>query len=712
MAPLVWRALPGLCALAFVALVLAGANPGGGLLRGLLLLGVASPLLGRLPRAGAPAAARWLHVGLVGAVLAAALALRLQGGGFGLPYFEHPDEWNTADWAIQMVQTADYTPRQFTYPPLYTYLQIGPVALHYLWGASRGLYAGVADIQPALFYPWGRALTALLGAGTVLLTYLLARRLYGPAVALLAAAFLAFYPPHVRDSHYITTDIPLACFATLALLGLTPLLRPGPPFRRRVAQALLAGVVIGLAAATKYTIVALLAPLAYAAGAAAHDDATTAAGRAGRWLGLVAFGLAGAAIGFTIGNPFWLAALPRMLDDIGRILINYRVDEPAHQWAFYWGIARQDAWLLAWLGLAGVALAAFRRSRGDILLLSFALPYFVQIANVPIVFFRNAHPIVPLLFVFAALPIAALLRLLDERPAPPAATPPAGRLARLRGMAPARRRALLAVALAALVLAGLLPPAQRAITQSYAMARPTTRLRAHEWVLASAPAGSRIWLEDQTLILPADRYRVSGGPPILSQPIDWYAERGFSLLVANLSRTPAEQRAELRALVDRAGVAFASGPASLGEEFAVIDVARLTGGAGGRTTINAPFGSPIVLEAYEHPGEVRAGEVLPLALFWRCVAPVGPDYTVYVHLVDAAGAKLAQRDVPPLEGTRRTPTWQVGELLRDDQDLPIPASVPPGAYRVEVGMYLPDTFARLNPEPVYLGTVVVRPVGP
>jgi 4-amino-4-deoxy-L-arabinose transferase-like glycosyltransferase len=690
--PAAGRALPGLCVLALFALVLTGANPLGGLLRGLLLLGVASPLLLRLPWQSAAAMARGLHGGLLAVVLFAALVLRLQGGGFGLPYFEQPDEWNTADWAIRMVQTADYVPTTFTYPPLYTYMQAGVVAVHYLWGAGRGLYASVADLQSTLFYPWGRALTALIGAGTILLTYLLARRLYGREVALLAAAFLAFYPPHMRDSHYITTDIPLGFFATLALLCCAPLLEPAPSQARRLGQILLAGTIIGLAAATKYTVTALLAPLLVAAAYAAYHDGATPAARLRRGLGLATAGLGGVAAGFTLGNPFWLAVLPRMLDDIGRILINYKINEPAHRWAFFWGIARQDAWLLSWLGLAGAVLAAARRRPGDVLLLSFALPYFVQIANVPVVFFRNAQPIIPLLFIFAAVALVALLDLI-ERVAPPAP----------------RRRALIGLALAALLLAAMLYPAQLTLTQSYAMAQPTTRLRADAWVAANAPAGARIWLEDQTLILPSERYRVGGGAPILNHPPEWYAERGFDLLVANVSRTPAAQRDELRALVEQAGVSFAASALSLGEEFAVIEVSRLVPPTAGPTPLEQPFGAPIMLEAYQHPAEVRAGAVLPLALFWRCLLPVGPDYIVYVHLLDAEGNRVAQRDMPPLEGTRRTPTWQVGERLRDDQDLPIPADTPPGTYRLEVGMYLPESFARLNPEPVYLGPVTIVP---
>lgn len=703
--------LPGLCLLGFFGTLLTGANPLGGLLRLLLLLGIATPVWRWLWQGGLTRLREGVHAGVVAAVLFAALFLRLQGVSFGLPYFEQPDEWNTVDWAIEMVQTADYKPRMFTYPPAYTYLQAGMVALHYLRGASAGLYETVADIQTALYYPWGRSLTALLGTGSIFITYLLGRRIYGREVGLLAAAALAFFPPHMRDSHYATTDIPLTFFSVLALLSATLLLYRKAGLWGRLGQVLLTGALIGLAAATKYTVATLLLPLVVAAAYAAFDDLASLPARAWRLLGLLGAGALGVGLGFTLGNPYWLALLPQMLTDVGMILINYKVSEPQYQWEFFWGIARQDADWLTICGGIGIAIAALRHRRGDLLLLSFFLPYLVQIANVPIVFFRNAQPIVPLLFIFAGLTIVSALDWLRERAwlsALLARLPSKQALSRLAADRRMAQPIVLGLLTLAFLLGAFVPPAQSSIIQSYAMAQPTTRMRATDWVLANVPQGSRIWLEDQTLILPSDQYRVSGGKPIRQQPIEWYAEQGYSYLVANVSRTPSKYRDELRAIISRAGVTFKSSPSSLGEEFAVIQLARLVEPASDATKVDIPFGSPIVLEAYKHPGEVQAGGVLPLAIYWRCILPVGPDYTVYVHLIDAEGNKLAQRDIKPLEGTRPTPTWQVGELLRDDQDLFIPAEVPPGTYRLEVGMYLADTFARLNEQPVYLGEVIVK----
>ncbi|HWQ13129.1 MAG TPA: phospholipid carrier-dependent glycosyltransferase, partial [Roseiflexaceae bacterium] len=121
-------------------------------------------------------------------------------------------------------------------------------------------------------------------------------------------------------------------------------------------------------------------------------------------------------------------------------------------------------------------------------------------------------------------------------------------------------------------------------------------------------------------------------------------------------------------------------------------------------------GGALALEGFRHPGAVRAGAVLPLALYWLPARPLPQDYTVFVHLVDAQGAKVAQRDVPPLEGRLPTSRWTPGALIRDDQDLPVPAEVPPGRYRLLVGMYDPASLVAINDAgPIDLGEVVVAP---
>ncbi|MEJ2738186.1 MAG: hypothetical protein P8189_32290, partial [Anaerolineae bacterium] len=81
------------------------------------------------------------------------------------------------------------------------------------------------------------------------------------------------------------------------------------------------------------------------------------------------------------------------------------------------------------------------------------------------------------------------------------------------------------------------------------------------------------------------------------------------------------------------------------------------------------------------------GGTLPLALYWRALAPMDASYTVFVHLVDEAEAKAGQVDRLPCDGGCPTTTWRPGDLVGERIDLPIRADAPPGRYRLITGMY-------------------------
>jgi hypothetical protein len=129
-----------------------------------------------------------------------------------------------------------------------------------------------------------------------------------------------------------------------------------------------------------------------------------------------------------------------------------------------------------------------------------------------------------------------------------------------------------------------------------------------------------------------------------------------------------------------------------------------------RTPSGASLGQgALTLDGYKQPLEVSPGHSLPLALYWKVNRELPLDYTVFVHMLDAEGNKVAQRDTPPLDGTRPTSDWLPGELLRDDQDLFIPEGVPDGTYRLVVGMYDPQTMAGINDAgPIHVGEVIVK----
>ncbi len=85
-------------------------------------------------------------------------------------------------------------------------------------------------------------------------------------------------------------------------------------------------------------------------------------------------------------------------------------------------------------------------------------------------------------------------------------------------------------------------------------------------------------------------------------------------------------------------------------------------------------------------------------LAWQAAPKAWADYTVYVHLIDANGTRLAGHDAQPTPPTSR---WLKGEVVLTVNPVPLPAGVQPDAVRVRVGLYRADTGDPLG-DPVLL----------
>ncbi|NDJ36032.1 MAG: hypothetical protein GYB64_15360 [Chloroflexi bacterium] len=83
-----------------------------------------------------------------------------------------------------------------------------------------------------------------------------------------------------------------------------------------------------------------------------------------------------------------------------------------------------------------------------------------------------------------------------------------------------------------------------------------------------------------------------------------------------------------------------------------------------------------------------------MRLVWQALDPPAGSYTVFVHLLDAAGQIVAQQDRQPHVGGRPYPPdlWVPGEVVADDPYmLSLPAELPGGPYRLRIGWYVPET---------------------
>jgi len=92
---------------------------------------------------------------------------------------------------------------------------------------------------------------------------------------------------------------------------------------------------------------------------------------------------------------------------------------------------------------------------------------------------------------------------------------------------------------------------------------------------------------------------------------------------------------------------------------------------------------------------VVPGETITLTLHWEARAAPSADYQVMVHLLGVDPEPVAQGDGPPLGGDYPTSAWASGEVIVGPHAVVLPADVPPGQYRLLVGMYNLETLVRL-----------------
>lgn len=93
--------------------------------------------------------------------------------------------------------------------------------------------------------------------------------------------------------------------------------------------------------------------------------------------------------------------------------------------------------------------------------------------------------------------------------------------------------------------------------------------------------------------------------------------------------------------------------------------------------------------------ESATAHATQLTLVWRAENLTSLSYRVFVHVVDAAGAIVAQSDAEPAGWNRPTTGWLPGEIVLDSHSLGVGLNEL-AAYRVVVGLYDPLTGQRLT----------------
>ncbi|HUP86993.1 MAG TPA: glycosyltransferase family 39 protein [Acidimicrobiales bacterium] len=229
---------------------------------------------------------------------------------------------------------------------LFSLFRAHPVLVQLLLGAVYRV-GGVSDVNGRLF------VALAFGVGTVALVMLLARRVYGPAVALVAGAVLAVLPYHVLVTRQVLLDGPMTFFVVLAIVCAERAATRGSEL-----AFVGAATFVGFATLTKET--AILAGPAILLALIISRKAS-AVGRRSTTLAII--------VGALLVAPFLLSRLLRS-HNAGQTLLWQLTRPPNHSTAYFGTI------LLAYVGpallllaLVGIVIQIRRHTGGDIVIL-------------------------------------------------------------------------------------------------------------------------------------------------------------------------------------------------------------------------------------------------------------------------------------------------------------------------------------------------------
>ena len=359
----------------------------------------------------------------------------------------------------------------------------------------------------------GRVLSTLADAGTVLMVFLIASRLYSRRVGILASLLAALAVIHIQLSHFYTVDTFLTFFIVTSVYYMVRLMQEG-----RLTDSALSGAFIGLALASKISVAPLLlawvlahALYAFSAPGERFAPAVPARSTLIPVIRNMLIGAAACLLVFFTATPYafldWSRPNPcevpypflEFLDQnyyacdlggefamargvSGRPYTQQYIDTTA-----YWYHIRQlslfglglPLGIVAWVSvLFVIGSAAVHRRKGELLLLAWVLPYFLLTGYVQVKFLRYMLPLTPFLLIFGS---RLIFWAHDE-------------VARLSN----RHLPLVRWGVGLLIAA----TAFYALSYASIYSEPHTAKRASSWVNENVPAGSVILMEHWEESLP------------------------------------------------------------------------------------------------------------------------------------------------------------------------------------------------------------------
>jgi len=376
----------------------------------------------------------------------------------------------------------------------------------------------------------GRVLSALIDTGVIYLTYLLGKRVYDRRVGLLAAAFVTFTVFHIQVAHFYAVDALLTFFVLLFFVFALDFVRQGG-----FKNALLMGVVFGLALATKVSAAPLLLVIGGAYWLRLRRQGNGGLAQAAP---LILLTLVACALVFFIAEPYAILDFDAFTAGISEQsrMVRGIADYPyTRQYintpAFLYQIKHTTLWgmglplgLVAYCGLGFLLWRVVRQRRGEeLLLLAWIGPYFLVTGWFMVKFMRYMLPLLPLFLILGAAMLYAFKDWLSRRLA-------------------ARGQVAAAIWYG---VTGLVVATSVVYTCAFLSiySRPHSRIQASEWIYRNLPVGSTLALEHWDDDLPLSQmvdgqYRNIG--EYLTLKMNLYepdGEEKFQHIVGNLSQS-------------------------------------------------------------------------------------------------------------------------------------------------------------------------------
>lgn len=124
-------------------------------------------------------------------------------------------------------------------------------------------------------------------------------------------------------------------------------------------------------------------------------------------------------------------------------------------------------------------------------------------------------------------------------------------------------------------------------------------------------------------------------------------------------------------------------------QISIRGISRLSYSPNVENTVELYLGDYLILNGYT----IRKDNGVYLEVVWSVKSPIAEDYTVFVHVLDANGELITQRDAMPMNNTYPTSLWDGGEYVVDTYGFDELQSDAPYTFRV--GMYIQESGLRL-----------------